>query len=95
MFVFGAVVRCKILAEIMTAEELGTRVEVCRNIRPWAIVRIVTGMLHEHPFGASLDELVKQHAQVCEHEAADIKAEELGRVSGAEFKTDLRLVSMS
>ena len=46
--------------------------------------------LGQHPLRAALDILVDQRADISEHEAAYIKAEKLGRVSGAELETDVR-----
>jgi len=50
---------------------------------------------NENPLAPSLYELVEKHADVGKNKAADIKAEELGRVASAELETNLGLVCMS
>ena len=45
--------------------------------------------LDQDPLGAALDELVHEHAQIGQDEAADVETEELGGVTGAEFETDV------
>ena len=50
---------------------------------------------YKNPFTSPLNEFVQQHPNVCQHEAADVEAEELGGVAGAELETDLSFVGMS
>jgi hypothetical protein len=50
---------------------------------------------YKNPFTPSLDELVQEHSNVCQHEATDVEAKELGSMTGTELEADLSLVGMS
>jgi hypothetical protein len=45
--------------------------------------------LNQHPLTTTLDELIKHKSHISQGKATDVEAEELGRVSGAEFQTDV------
>ncbi len=50
---------------------------------------------HQNPLTPPLNKLVQKYAHVCQDEAADVEAEELGSMSGAQFKTNLCFVSVT
>lgn len=50
-------------------------------------VRLSSG---KNPLCTALQELIHQQSQVCEDEAADIEAEELGCVANAQFEAHMR-----
>lgn len=47
-------------------------------------------LLCHDPLAPALDVLIQHQADIRKDEAADVEAEEVGRVAGAEFQADLR-----
>ena len=45
--------------------------------------------LDEDPFATALDELVKQHGQVREHESTNVETKEFASMTSAKLETDM------
>lgn len=45
---------------------------------------------HQNPFAASLDKSIEHHPHVIHYKTANVEAEKLGGVTGAEFEADMR-----
>lgn len=43
----------------------------------------------QNPFAAPLDELIKQHGQICQYKAANIEAKKFRCVSGTQFHANM------
>ena len=71
------------------ATSTSTRMASSRDRAPFVVK--ISG---QNPFRPPLDEFIEHHAHVTEHKPADIKPEELGRMSHAQLEADVRLRGM-